>query len=415
MKKISTCLIALSLAASALAAGNYTNGIYLVNEDWFGHNSSTVNFYSYDADTIAYRVYQAANAANGYTLGNTTQYAALAGGNMYFCSKQNYGTTGGRLDVADAKTLVRKASISTIGSADTRAFLSITASKAYVGTNKGIYTFDKSTNTVGPAIAGITGEVGNMVLVGNKVLAASNDKISVIDAVADALVKTVAVSSLTTVFAVGGQAYAAANSSTWGAPGSSSTEHFLKLDATTCEPTDTLAVAMATQNTWFAWKNSNPAIDEQHQVLYYSPYEGCNFISKYDLASGTFTQQFITFDGSQQMYGNVVAFDPASGYIVAETFEGYSSQNYYLNIYKTDGTQVKSIKLASNYWFPSMVLFSPKEQVSTGVASTTAAGQVASVKYFNLQGMASDEPFDGINIKVITYTDGTKQSLKMVK
>ena len=29
--------------------------------------------------------------------------------------------------------------------------------------------------------------------------------------------------------------------------------------------------------------------------------------------------------------------------------------------------------------------------------------------------MASDEPFDGINIKVITYTDGTKQSLKMVK
>lgn len=162
MKKISTCLIALSLAASALAAGNYTNGIYLVNEDWFGHNSSTVNFYSYDADTIAYRVYQAANAANGYTLGNTTQYAALAGGNMYFCSKQNYGTTGGRLDVADAKTLVRKASISTIGSADTRAFLSITASKAYVGTNKGIYTFDLTTNTVGPAIAGITGEVGNM-------------------------------------------------------------------------------------------------------------------------------------------------------------------------------------------------------------------------------------------------------------
>ena len=148
MKKISTCLIALSLAASALAAGNYTNGIYLVNEDWFGHNSSTVNFYSYDADTIAYRVYQAANAANGYTLGNTTQYAALAGGNMYFCSKQNYGTTGGRLDVADAKTLVRKASISTIGSADTRAFLSITASKAYVGTNKGIHRLNRSNLTL---------------------------------------------------------------------------------------------------------------------------------------------------------------------------------------------------------------------------------------------------------------------------
>lgn len=413
MKKIFTSIIAATLAAGTVAAASYTGGIFLLNEDWFGHNASSVNFYSYDGDSIVYRAYQAANP--GSTLGNTAEYAAIDGDNIYFCSKQNYGSTGGRLVVADAKTLEKKASIDAIGDADTRAFLAVSDTKAYISTSAGVYTYDKSTNTVGPAIAGITGEVGNMVLVGDKVLAASNDKISVIDAVADALVKTVAVSSLTTVFTVGGQAYAAVNSSTWGAPGSSSTEHFLKLDATTCEPTDTLAVAMATQNTWFAWKNSNPAIDEQHQVLYYSPYEGCNFISKYDLASGTFTQQFITFDGSQQMYGNVVAFDPASGYIVAETFEGYSSQNYYLNIYTTDGTQVKSIKLASNYWFPSMVLFSPREQVSTGVASTTAAGQVASVKYFNLQGMASDEPFDGINIKVITYTDGTKQSLKMVK
>lgn len=413
MKKIFTSIIAATLAAGTVAAASYTGGIFLLNEDWFGHNASSVNFYSYAGDSIVYRAYQAANP--GSTLGNTAQYAAQDGDNIYFCSKQNYGSTGGRLVVADAKTLEKKVSIDAIGGADTRAFLSVSDTKAYVSTSAGVYAFDKSTSTVGSAIAGISSEVGNMVLAGGKVLGAGNGKIYVIDVVADTLIKTVAVSSLTTVFKVNDQLYAAANSSTWGAPSSSSTERFIKLDATTCEPVDTLAVPMATQNTWFAWKNSNPAIDEANQVLYYSPYEGCNFISKYDLAGRTFTQQFITFDGSQQMYGNVVGFDSQNGYIVAETFEGYSSQNYYLNIYKTDGTQVKSIKLESNYWFPSMVLFSPKEQVSTGVTSAAAARQVASVKYFNLQGMSSDEPFDGINIKITTYTDGTKLSQKIVK
>lgn len=405
--------MAAGVAACAVAADNYTGGIYMVNEDWFGHNSSTVNFYSYAGDSVAYRAYQAANP--GSTLGNTTQYAELAGGNIYFCSKQNYSTTGGRLVVADAKTLEKKASIDAIGSADTRAFLSVDDNKGYISTSAGVYTFNKATNTVGSAIAGITSEVGNMVLAGGKVLGAGNGTLYVVDAAADTLVKTVTVGSLSSVFTVNGQAYVAVNSSTWGAPSSSSTEQFIKLDATTCDPIDTLAVAMASQNTWFAWKNCAPAVDETNQVLYYSPYEGCNFISKYDMKTGTFTQNFITFDGSQTMYGSVVGFDPYNNYIVAETFEGYSSQNYYLNIYNTDGTQVKSLKLSSNYWFPAMVLFAKAESTPTSVDEVATAKEVASVKYVNLQGMTSDEPFDGFNVKVTTYTDGTSQSHKILK
>lgn len=43
-------------------------------------------------------------------------------------------------------------------------------------------------------------------------------------------------------------------------------------------------------------------------------------------------------------------------------------------------------------------------------------GKVAkSVSYYNLQGIESTTPFDGVNIVVITYDDGTRSSMKLIK
>lgn len=41
--------------------------------------------------------------------------------------------------------------------------------------------------------------------------------------------------------------------------------------------------------------------------------------------------------------------------------------------------------------------------------------EVASVKYYNLAGIENDDPFVGINIMVVTYTDGTKSTTKVLK
>ena len=38
-----------------------------------------------------------------------------------------------------------------------------------------------------------------------------------------------------------------------------------------------------------------------------------------------------------------------------------------------------------------------------------------SVKYYNIAGMESAEPQQGMNIKVTTYSDGTRKSEKMMK
>ncbi len=37
------------------------------------------------------------------------------------------------------------------------------------------------------------------------------------------------------------------------------------------------------------------------------------------------------------------------------------------------------------------------------------------MKYYNVAGMESNMPFDGVNIKVTTYNDGTTSTCKVIK
>ncbi len=50
-------------------------------------------------------------------------------------------------------------------------------------------------------------------------------------------------------------------------------------------------------------------------------------------------------------------------------------------------------------------------------AITTIAGdkQAVSVRYYNLAGVESAEPFKGVNIKVTTYSDGSRTTEKVIK
>jgi len=51
----------------------------------------------------------------------------------------------------------------------------------------------------------------------------------------------------------------------------------------------------------------------------------------------------------------------------------------------------------------------------TGVEDVTVEKQVLSTQYVNMAGMTSDKPFDGINIVVTSYSDGTTGTTKVVK
>ncbi len=67
--------------------------------------------------------------------------------------------------------------------------------------------------------------------------------------------------------------------------------------------------------------------------------------------------------------------------------------------------------------YNSTIQLAPTSATSivTGVEDLAADKAVKSVKYVNLLGVESNEPFAGINVVVTTYTDGSKSARKVVK
>ena len=178
------------------ASVDYTQGVFFVNEDWYGHQNSTVNFLTNDGEWI-YRVVQKENP--GVELGCTNQYGAIYGDRFYLIAKQakdpGASITGGRLTVCDARTMkVLKQfvniSVDANGNsnADGRGFLGVDEHKGYVGTSNGIYVLDLDALELTGVVTGSEnagssaydqlygGQVGNMVRVGDRVFAVHQSK-----------------------------------------------------------------------------------------------------------------------------------------------------------------------------------------------------------------------------------------------
>jgi len=61
-----------------------------------------------------------------------------------------------------------------------------------------------------------------------------------------------------------------------------------------------------------------------------------------------------------------------------------------------------------------LLSFTPSSP-DTGVGQTVAGNQVVARTYYNLAGMSSSVPFDGLNIVVTRYSDGTTRAIKVIK
>ena len=96
-----------------------------------------------------------------------------------------------------------------------------------------------------------------------------------------------------------------------------------------------------------------------------------------------------------------------------ETFDGVVT----VEIYLVNGgvTSVNDL-INPNYYITKVSHTIVKDPtISTGVEDVDAEKTVAGVTYYNLLGVSSDRPFEGVNVVVTTYTDGTKSSKKIVK
>ena len=135
----------------------YTDGVFMLNEDWYGHNNSTLNFIRPDhpTDPFEYYIIQNNESNAGQSLGATAQFGAVYGDYLFIISKQDQDAgdglspgesaetrQGGRIVVADAQTMEIKSRIPIIRAnekgvsiADGRSFVGVDETKGYVGTS----------------------------------------------------------------------------------------------------------------------------------------------------------------------------------------------------------------------------------------------------------------------------------------
>ncbi len=57
----------------------------------------------------------------------------------------------------------------------------------------------------------------------------------------------------------------------------------------------------------------------------------------------------------------------------------------------------------------------PLRYCPTSIFGVISAKEVAGVKYYNIAGVESDHPFQGLNIEVTRYSDGSQSTRKIMK
>lgn len=207
-------IILISSAAVLSSAEDFSKSILVINEDWYGHQNSTVNSLNPDdpdGDFWQYRVIQQQNP--GKELGCTNQFGAVWNGRLYLIAKQDKdpgaSTTGGRITIADATTLKIEKQLQLIdpsgAQCDGRAFCGVSADKGYVSTSNGIWILNLNTLNIEKQVEGTAnpnagndkpvtdptgglyhGQTGTMISAAGKVFAVHQQYgVLVIDPVAD--------------------------------------------------------------------------------------------------------------------------------------------------------------------------------------------------------------------------------------
>ena len=97
------------------------------------------------------------------------------------------------------------------------------------------------------------------------------------------------------------------------------------------------------------------------------------------------------------------------------TFFDLSSLGMVVSVYFTlNSTDAGAYGMNTAAFF-CMDKFQVKVEDPTAVEVVNVDREVAGKKYVNLAGMTSDKPFDGVNVVVTTYTDGTTSTVKVLK
>ncbi|MDR1258178.1 MAG: DUF5074 domain-containing protein [Tannerellaceae bacterium] len=368
----------------------YTDGVFFVNEDWFQHKNSTVNFLS--PYGWHYNAYTAANGG-AETFGATAQHGAIYGDRFYFVSKQEHDRNddairgGGRLVVADARTLHKVAGFDDIGGGDGRTFLGVDDSTGYISTSANIVRFDIRNMAVGDVIEGTesggglySGQVGAMLRVGDRVFAAKqNVGLLVINALTHRI-ETVLDDHYYFSLTLDNDGYiwscASSDANAGGSLGDDSATNILvKIDPYTLETTvaDLPAGFILPSSTWGAWQLTPMAAGKQDGRLYWVA--GSSWESKRIIAFDPKTSQAETifdlagYDGDRwHGYGGAFGVHPVTNDLYFSIQRGAISTNVWTTLRIDPATKqiAEEYPMQNHWWYVAMPVFTDLEAPVVG-------------------------------------------------
>lgn len=388
------------------ATVDYTQGVFMVNEDWFGHRNSTTNYLTRDGKFVY---------NNTTEIGATACFGAAWGNRYYIIAKQakdnGSEVEGGRITICDANTMRIIKQIKDIDGKDGRSFCGVDEHKAYVSTSRGIYTLNLDELTVGAAVKNADGgdaelgECGNMVRLGDYVYATEYGKsLRIIDCNNDRIVVTITAKVYSITMSKDGQLWV-------------STDKGISRVNTESRQLEEIALPSGIgvpAKDIYAWKSDGLCASLQNNVIYWTA-SGWNptTIFKYDIDNNEFAKVVdLTNDANKWvMYSTSnLRVDPVTDNLYVSLFKSWGSQDYAVRIYDNKGTQLNEYELTQkNYWFPGMFVFPDVEDPIAGNIDAVTVEENKEVKV-DLAKVCSDaDNFQAAIIK--TVKDVSKENI----
>ena len=388
------------------ATVDYTQGVFMVNEDWFGHRNSTTNYLTRDGKFVY---------NNTTEIGATACFGAAWGNRYYIIAKQakdnGSEVEGGRITICDANTMRIIKQIKDIDGKDGRSFCGVDEHKAYVSTSRGIYTLNLDELTVGAAVKNADGgdaelgECGNMVRLGDYVYATEYGKsLRIIDCNNDRIVATITAKVYSITMSKDGQLWV-------------STDKGISRVNTESRQLEEIALPSGIgvpAKDIYAWKSDGLCASLQNNVIYWTA-SGWNptTIFKYDIDNNEFAKVVdLTSDANKWMMYSAsnLRVDPVTDNLYVSLFKDWGSQDYAVRIYDNNGNQLNEYELTQkNYWFPGMFVFPDVEDPIAGNMDAVTVEENKEVKV-DLATVCSDaDNFQAAIIK--TVKDVSKENI----
>lgn len=394
---------------------DYTKGIFIVNEDWYGHQNSTVNYLLPDDPEENYWHYRIIQTENpGVELGCTNQYGAIWNGRFYLIAKQDKdpgaAIRGGRISVVDATTMKVIKQLPAIdpsgAQCDGRAFCGVSPEKGYVSTSNGIWVLDLTTLEIERQVEGTKnpnaggdndkpnsdptgalykGQCGTMILAAGKVFAVHQQYgMLVIDPVTDKVVKILDMTIIDDAIehdtgnrpavtaGIGSTLVRAKDGSIWynvakNVKGTGTAlPYIVRLDPETLER-EVVRIEgddiYPPSNSWYAWTPDPFCASFVTNRLYW-----CGGSGRFAKRSSIFrfdtdtrkVEKITDLDNAGEgwhIYGCSLGIHPDTDELYASLYHEFSDPTYTLQRFDADGKLIRNYPMISNYWFPSLPVF----------------------------------------------------------